>query len=625
LTQLFLTFNRLKDCDVTWLYGPLQIGSYKSLGEIALTGGVQSRPPRPNSPVPKKTSLKKRSMSEMMLQRSLSSSSLLKQAAAAVQAQRSVRTSGSWKAIAPHMGESPRLLTSLSSPELTSPCVERNTRNVRFHEQVEQCIAVDLASNYSDDDDLEEPQPAKYNYFSDSNYDSDEGLIMMVKSKYIRGPRPVVEPKLQFTPSMRYLIETLPCTLLKSRDEDPRPPTQSIRRSGKLSSYPSQETHQPINPSARIVLEVNAEDEEEFDWFSPSTFSSKFSCKLESDNQRADPLPNNSVPPSLELSRKLKSDIEMKAPKDEKTCSKCSLQTIPSWRNCDMCPECIRTLVLDDSEYDDPTLTSFSRAATTWERAPTTEDSSQDIALVASSWTEESASTTLDDFSPNGSDLVSFALPLRFARSVGLPYTDPGNSLAELGESGPKNEIASEGPEECEAEGESRFQASSEYYSSEPDNTGSDNGAYHGLCDISNGQSETDLAPILGPMKQALVNRIMEEFWAIFNQGPDSRYIGCAGNTPESSAPSSAISSPNSSSVKPSQRKRRRDDDDERPPDDNNDRKPRQPRSGQPSTLDPEENKRFACPFRKHDSRKYSVYNHRACALSHWETISRVK
>ncbi len=72
-----------------WLYGPLQTGT-----EI-------SREPRPADSVEltksnsfllnKKPILKKRSMSEIMLQRSLSSSSLVKQAAAAIEAQQKER------------------------------------------------------------------------------------------------------------------------------------------------------------------------------------------------------------------------------------------------------------------------------------------------------------------------------------------------------------------------------------------------------------------------------------------------------------------------------------------------------------------------------------------------------
>ena len=519
------------------------------------------------------------------------------------------------------MGGSPRLLTSMSSPELTSPCVERNIRNVRFHEQVEQCIAVNLV----DEDDVEEARPVKYSYYSDNDYDSDDG-ILMVRSKYIRGPRAVVEPKLEFTPSTRKLIETLPSTLLKSRDENSKPSLQLLTRSKKLSSYTSQETLRPINTSRILSRPEDDEDEEEFDWFSPTTFSSRFLYDTVEFEDRAEAEPSANTEPygqSHASSSNLIPEVETKVAKDEKTCTKCFLQTIPLWRNFDMCPECIRTLVLDDSEYDDSTLLDFPKGTNTCEERSAAEESSQDIAHIQRIWTQN-ASPTLDDFGPNESDQISFALPLRFAQGVELSTLDPGNALAELEDSNPMDDIPGESAEEAETEEESPSALSSEYYGSESGDAGSDNGTYHDLCNVSNDHSETDLVPILDPMKQALVDRIMEEFWGIFNQG-DSRLIGCAGNTPQSSVPSSTISSPSSSSTRPSQRKRQRDDDDENSQNDGSSRRPRQPRNGQPSTSDPEETRRLACPFRKHDSRKYSVYNHRACALSHWETISRVK
>src|SRR3954469_6140080 len=89
ITSISLTHHRLKDCDVTWLYGPLQTASDKPLRmPSSSTSPVNSgRISKSNSFLNKKPILKKRSVSEIMLQRSLSSSSLLKQAAAAVQAQ----------------------------------------------------------------------------------------------------------------------------------------------------------------------------------------------------------------------------------------------------------------------------------------------------------------------------------------------------------------------------------------------------------------------------------------------------------------------------------------------------------------------------------------------------------
>src|SRR5690606_35039831 len=90
--------NRLKECDVTWLYGPLSDGtdkvSWKKLRSNCYEDSeYRYSPPYRYSPHTngKKPILKKRSMSEVMLQNSLSSSSLLKQATAAIEAQKSER------------------------------------------------------------------------------------------------------------------------------------------------------------------------------------------------------------------------------------------------------------------------------------------------------------------------------------------------------------------------------------------------------------------------------------------------------------------------------------------------------------------------------------------------------
>src|SRR3954454_24008820 len=69
------SFSRLKDCDVTWLYGPLQTESKLSFS------GATSPPPghmsTSSSFLHKKPILKKRSASEAILQRSISEHSLL--------------------------------------------------------------------------------------------------------------------------------------------------------------------------------------------------------------------------------------------------------------------------------------------------------------------------------------------------------------------------------------------------------------------------------------------------------------------------------------------------------------------------------------------------------------------
>src|ERR1700712_2430501 len=108
-----------------------------------------SRLSKSNSFLNKKPILKKRSMSEIMLQRSLSASSLLKQAAAAVQAQQCERP-GIGRATSDYVSfafstrrpsrENTSLLSSISSSGLASPGTGEK-KHIHFNEQVEQCIA----------------------------------------------------------------------------------------------------------------------------------------------------------------------------------------------------------------------------------------------------------------------------------------------------------------------------------------------------------------------------------------------------------------------------------------------------------------------------------------------------
>jgi hypothetical protein len=171
-------------------------------------------------------------------------------------------------------------------------------------------------------------------------------------------------------------------------------------------------------------------------------------------------------------------------------------------------------------------------------------------------------------------------------------------------------------------------ESTTESYSGESE-TGSNNSAYLDLCKTAErdgGSLPEIIEPVLDPMRQALVDRIMEEFWDLFDQEWDTGFVKeAAGISPPSgSGPTSgSITSENSIALPPIQRQRQREEED--PPEDRNGRNPRQPRSSVGPIAGCDDSTRFACPFRKHDSRKYSVYSHRVCALSHWETIARVK
>jgi hypothetical protein len=270
---------------VTWLYGPLQTGSDKSLRIPPASPVNGSRISKSNSFLNKKPILKKRSVSEIMLQRSLSSSSLLKQAAAAVQAQQShgyeyhpdllrtgfIPTSFSSR---PLSREHPSLLSSISSSGLQSPGTER--KRIHFNEQVEQCIALDMKG-----DDDEEPDYLAMDHDDDS--DSDDGGIMMKRSNSSRRLPPLqrsATPRPNGNNESK-TIAMLPSTTLKYMEDTAEPQETAVKHSNegfwsavKLSPSPSQETLRPSKPSMRVFGEEE-EDDADLDWQPPNAFGQR--------------------------------------------------------------------------------------------------------------------------------------------------------------------------------------------------------------------------------------------------------------------------------------------------------------------------------------------------------------
>jgi hypothetical protein len=129
---------------------------------------------------------------------------------------------------------------------------------------------------------------------------------------------------------------------------------------------------------------------------------------------------------------------------------------------------------------------------------------------------------------------------------------------------------------------------------------------------------------ILGAVREDLVDSVMEEFWAIFNQEWDAGFKQRNGDSRGSSSSSNdSILAPRANaSTGHVQRKRQRVESENSDGDDARDVESRQqpkPKRGSEDLI------KFACPFRKHDNSTYNIYTHRVCALSHWQTIARVK
>lgn len=253
--------NWLKDCDVTWLYGPLQeASSHRGTSES------NSQLSKTNSFLDKKPILKKRNLSEVMLQKSLSTSSLVKQAAASVQAQRSATGDCGRSRGAPVNGrivsdtgtplnsviyadasDSTGYLPSESSSGLRSPDPNAK-KHISFNEKVEQCIAVDfkqpeLEEEEDDDDDFAWTSPIEES--------SDDELIMRSSTKkHISASN---SQRNSFSQEGK-TIQILEPTTLKCHAYDARAstPVPSDRR---LATSSSQETLRPSRPYANFLLE----------------------------------------------------------------------------------------------------------------------------------------------------------------------------------------------------------------------------------------------------------------------------------------------------------------------------------------------------------------------------------
>ena len=294
--------HRLKDVDVTWLYGPLQPASNRFCSRQ--TSEPASRLSKTNSFVNgvKKPILKKRSMSEAMLQKSISTSSLVQQAAESVQAQRTTGVTLDMRRPRPiigrvtpdfptsstlsrgHLSEGTDYFSSRTTSELHTPD-HGEKRHIRFDDKVEQCIAVECKDADDEEDDCNHNPWAKY---QDNDSSSDEGVVMMKRSRR-RKPLSRTTSTASISGDNK-TIAKLPSTTLKYRTDSPDvPDTQQSHSLGfwkprGLSPSPSSETLKPSNPSRNFLL---PEDDEESDEYFDS--SSSYGPKRSSTPTLSDP------------------------------------------------------------------------------------------------------------------------------------------------------------------------------------------------------------------------------------------------------------------------------------------------------------------------------------------------
>jgi hypothetical protein len=162
---------------------------------------------------------------------------------------------------------------------------------------------------------------------------------------------------------------------------------------------------------------------------------------------------------------------------------------------------------------------------------------------------------------------------------------------------------------------------------------------------------DTVTRPVLSQVKQDLISRIMNEFWALIDQQTpqiscrvslsptagtnameqDSKQLPdppCDGGA-ESSQPggsNSLISTANNiqNMTQSSLGWRGTDARDVEDPNDDEERSPKRPRPPVSPPQDPDKPK-YACPYRKRDPRKYCLQHWRACALTPQDSVARVK
>ena len=263
------TLNWLKDCDVTWLYGPLQT-NWSASQSLHSTTPPPSRLSHTSSFITKKPILKKKSASAAILERSRSQHSLLQRAGDIIRVQQSniasrrpILRRGNSEFILPRYDNSSVANTPVEHEALWLPASQSfafdiptpsECKHVLFDEEVRQVQAVD-----SEDDDKAEEEDAVF----DNDEDDDCGLIMAPSQRSVRGSGRTT-PHGSFSNESKTIVP-LPSTTLKYRVDTPEPPVvpNGFWPNGrKVTHSPSQETLRPTNPHQNFLIDDDPEVED---------------------------------------------------------------------------------------------------------------------------------------------------------------------------------------------------------------------------------------------------------------------------------------------------------------------------------------------------------------------------
>jgi hypothetical protein len=266
------TLNWLKDCDVTWLYGPLQTNRSMMQSTIS-TSPPPSRLSHSSSFISKKPILKKKSASAAILERSRSQHSLLQRASEIIQIQQSSPAHGrpilrrgnsefvlprypnSSVVTTPAEHDTPGFSGARSSFAFADAPTPSECKHVLFDEEVRQVQAID-----SEDDD--KPDEEDETCFEDDE-DEDCGL-MMAPTLRSGGSSHRATPRGSFSNESKTIVP-LPSTTLKYRTDTPEPQELPNGLAGlwpngrKLSPSPSQETLRPPRPHQNFLIDDDPE------------------------------------------------------------------------------------------------------------------------------------------------------------------------------------------------------------------------------------------------------------------------------------------------------------------------------------------------------------------------------
>ncbi|RAH71055.1 protein phosphatase regulator REG1 [Aspergillus aculeatinus CBS 121060] len=258
------TLNWLKDCDVTWLYGPLKTCDRR---EPTLDDSPPpSRFATPTLYPDRKPILKKRTASETILQRSLSQHTLLQHAGAILKAQEAEtnRSRPYLQRCPSDLEQVPNQLAATLVPvsirgtttETTSSGIgsPSEKRHIHFNNEVVQCIAVEA----KEEDDEEQRA-------CDDSL-SEDGVVMMKQIHPNIGRSDRGTPRGSISGDNK-TIAPLPSTTLKYRGDTPEPPAGSIMDRWSYyfsSSTPLEQTTRP-STSANFLLDDDGSDYT-FEW-----------------------------------------------------------------------------------------------------------------------------------------------------------------------------------------------------------------------------------------------------------------------------------------------------------------------------------------------------------------------